>query len=74
MRGPSFQARLVDIDYTHLAMHLGVSEAAGSADAQLVPPAEEPPDSFPHMPADGVIGLACEAEAEVLGPPPTEAG
>jgi hypothetical protein len=68
MRGPSSQARVVDVDHSHLSMDLGMPEAAGSADAQLVPPAEEPPYSFLHMPADRIIGLTGETEAEVLGP------
>ena len=38
MRGPSCQARLVDVDYSHLLVDLGVPEAAGSADAKLVAP------------------------------------
>ena len=68
MHGASSQTRLVDVDYPQLPMDLGVSETTGSADAQFVPPAEKPSDSIPHMPSDGIIGLACEAEPEVLGP------
>ena len=68
MRGPPLQARLVEIDYSYCLVDLGVAETTGSADADFVPPAEEPPNPFPHMPADSFIGLACIAEAEVLGP------
>ena len=68
MRGPSSQAHLVEVDHSHLSVDLGVSEAAGSADAKLVPPTEKPSDPFPHMPADRFVGLTCVAEAEVLGP------
>jgi len=68
MRGPPVQAHLVDIDHSHLSVDLGIPEAAGSADTQLVPSAEEPPDPGSHMPADSVIGLTCMAEAEVPSP------
>ena len=49
-------------------MDLGVAEATGSTDAQLVPPAEKPSDSFFHVPDDGIVSLTRETEAEVLGP------
>jgi hypothetical protein len=68
MRGPSAPAHLLKIDHPHFSIDLGVSEAAGSSDAQLVAPAEKPSDSFHHMPADSIIGLTCEAKAEVLSP------
>jgi hypothetical protein len=68
MRGPPVQARLVEVDHSYLSVDLGVAEPAGSADADFVPPAEESPNPFPHMPADSFIGSACIAEAEVLGP------
>lgn len=68
MHGPSLQARLVDIDHPRFPEHLGVAEAPRSADAQLMPPAEEPSDPFQHVPADSIICLAREAEAEVFGP------
>src|SRR6476469_2527305 len=68
MHGPSPQARLVEVDHSHLSVDLGVTEAAGSADTKLVSPTEKPPSPFPEMPADSGVGLACVAEAEVLGP------
>jgi hypothetical protein len=68
MHGASSQTRLMDFDYSQLPMDLSMSETTGSADAQFVPSAEKPSDSIPHMPSDGIIGLACEAEPEVLGP------
>jgi hypothetical protein len=68
MRGPSSQARLVQVDHSYLSVDLGVPEAAGSADTKLVSPTEKPPDPFPEMLADCFVGLACVAEAEVLGP------
>jgi hypothetical protein len=37
MHGPSSQARLVQVDQSHLSVDLGIAEAAGSADAKLVP-------------------------------------
>jgi len=68
MRGPPVQARLVEVNHSYLPVDLGVAETAGSANADFVPPAEEPSDPIPHMPADSLIGLDCRAEAEVLGP------
>jgi len=68
MHGTPGQARLADVEDSHLPKDLGVPEAASSADAKLVPPTEETSSPFPHMPADRVIGLTGEAEAEVLGP------
>src|SRR4051794_21769809 len=68
MHGSPGQARLADVDHSHLPMDLGVPEAAGSADAKLVPPTKETSSPFPYMPADRIIGLTSEAEAEVLGP------
>ncbi len=57
MHGPSLQARLEDIDHSHFPEHLGIAEAPCSADAQLMPPAEESSDPFQHVPADGIIRL-----------------
>jgi len=68
MHGSSSQARLVEVDYPCFPIDFGVAEATCSADAQLVPPAEELSDTLDHVPANRGIGLACEAETEVLGP------
>jgi hypothetical protein len=73
MRRPSAPAHLLKIDHPHFPIDLGVSESAGSTDAQLVPSAEKPSDPFHHMPADSIIGLTCEAKAEVLSPSPQKA-
>jgi hypothetical protein len=46
MRGPSAQAHLLEIDHPRLPIDLGVAETLGSADAQVVPSTEKPPDTF----------------------------
>ena len=44
---------------------LGVSESAGSTNAQFVTPAEKPSDSC-YMPADSIIGLTCGITAPAI--------
>ena len=68
MHGSSSQAHLMKVDHPCFPIDLGVTEATRSADAQLVPAAEELSDTLDHVPANRCIGLTCEAETEVLGP------
>jgi hypothetical protein len=48
MRGFSSQARLMEVDHPCIPIDLGVAEATRSADAQLVPSAEELSDTLDH--------------------------
>ena len=62
----------MNVDHSHLPVNLGVPEAAGSADAKLVPSTKETSSPLPHMPFDGNVGLTRKAKAEVFGPPRQE--
>jgi hypothetical protein len=73
MHGLSSEARLPEIDHSLFPVDLGVAEAMGSVDAQLMPPAEEPSDMLEDVPADRCIGFRCVPKAEVLSPTDQEA-